>query len=388
MQIKLTQHPLWLVGFRPLFSLALVAGMLLPVLWILLLAGRLTLPSGPLSPLQWHAHEMFYGFGWALLGGFLLTASKNWVAVRGHHGLPLLLLTVAWLLERGVMACANQLPAPLFWLGVNLYLPGVIALVMYTLIRHRAQDSFADNYFFLLSLPFFLIADNLLLSAAYFNLGWSLTLGLFRLVFLVMLERTLIPFMKGALQLTLPRHAWLDGAIKVLALGLIPAALLPAWLAASLALALALLLGLRFLLWKPLQALTRIDTGIMYLGYLALLAQLLLEASALLIQPAWVGSLSLHVFSFGVMGLIIPAMVMRISRGHTGRKVRFDGWDNGVLGIMMLALLVRTLLPQLWPAAYAACLHVAATCWLAAFAILAWRYIPMYWRPRLDGKAH
>jgi uncharacterized protein involved in response to NO len=29
---------------------------------------------------------MFFGFGWAVLGGFLLTASKNWVKIRGYHG--------------------------------------------------------------------------------------------------------------------------------------------------------------------------------------------------------------------------------------------------------------------------------------------------------------
>ena len=128
--MKPLKHPLWLVGFRPFFAMALLAGMVLPVVWILMLAGKVVLPAGALNLFQWHAHEMFYGFGWALMGGFLLTASKNWVSVRGHHGLPLMLLALAWLLERGVMAFSNALPVPLFWLGVNLYLPGVILLVM------------------------------------------------------------------------------------------------------------------------------------------------------------------------------------------------------------------------------------------------------------------
>jgi hypothetical protein len=33
---------------------------------------------------------MFFGFGWAVLGGFLLTSTKNWVGVRGYHGTPLI----------------------------------------------------------------------------------------------------------------------------------------------------------------------------------------------------------------------------------------------------------------------------------------------------------
>lgn len=38
--------------------------------------------------------------------------------------------------------------------------------------------------------------------------------------------------------------------------------------------------------------------------------------------------MSIHVFIFGVMGLIIPAMLIRISKGHTGRKVFFDTLDK------------------------------------------------------------
>ena len=42
--------------------------------------------AGPFSVVQWHAHEMFFGFGWAVMGGFLLTSTKNWVHIRGYHG--------------------------------------------------------------------------------------------------------------------------------------------------------------------------------------------------------------------------------------------------------------------------------------------------------------
>jgi len=95
---------LWLAGFRPFFALACLSGLGLPVLWVLMLRGVVSLPfagrPGAFSMIQWHAHEMLFGFGWAVLGGFLLTSTKNWVKQRGYHGNALALLVAAWLFER------------------------------------------------------------------------------------------------------------------------------------------------------------------------------------------------------------------------------------------------------------------------------------------------
>ncbi len=96
----LLRHPLWLVGFRPFFLLACLAGAVLPPLWALVFAGALTLPASSLPALLWNGHELFFGFGWAVLGGFLPTASKNWVGVRGLHRGPLALAVALWLQER------------------------------------------------------------------------------------------------------------------------------------------------------------------------------------------------------------------------------------------------------------------------------------------------
>lgn len=80
-------QPLWLVGFRPFFALACLAGASLPLAWVLIFSGGVSpTPTFGVTALQWHAHEMFFGFGWAVLGGFLLTSTKNWVGIRGHTG--------------------------------------------------------------------------------------------------------------------------------------------------------------------------------------------------------------------------------------------------------------------------------------------------------------
>lgn len=385
--MRFVNHPLWQMGFRPFFTLAFLAGMTLPILWALMLSGVLAPPTKGVSASQWHAHEMFFGFGWAVLGGFLLTSTKTWVKIRGFHGYTLILLATAWLVERIGMWFAGNLPALLFGITSNFFIATVTALLLWTLLRHRKNDSYrTDNIFFLFMLPAFVIAKNLLLSEAYFAIGYSMTLGLFRMAFLIMLERTLTQFMKNVFQLEILRHALLDRAIKLLALGFVFERLLPRGLTASIALLLALLLLLRLFFWKPHLALRRLDIGIMYLGYLAIIAQLLIEFVGALIPIIWIGSVSVHVFTFGVMGLIIPAMLIRISNGHTGRKVVFDGRDKLALWIMMLAFVLRVVLPQFYSILYPRWIELSAVCWFVCFSLLAWRYIPFLMQARVDGK--
>ena len=381
-------HPLWLVGFRPFFALTCLAGLSLPVAWILVFKGVLPAPQR-FSPVQWHAHEMFFGFGWAVLGGFLLTASKNWVGVRGYHGGTLMFLAAAWIFERIGMSFGAGWPAPLFLLSNNLFLLSIVALLLATLIRHRDQDSYRrDNVFFLIILPVFWVGKTLLLQPEHFHLGWSMTLGLFRVAFLVMLERTLGQFMRGAFSVEILRQPALDTAIKLLAALLVFGALLPAPVLTGLELVLALLLLGRLAFWHPLKAFTRLELGIMILGYLAITAQLLIDALPPPGSLGWVGTVSVHAFTFGAMGLVIPAMMIRIANGHTGRKVSFGMFEKTVLWIMIAAFCLRLVGPQFLPGAYLRWLDLAATCWFVAFGLLAWRFIPQLAQARIDGREH
>jgi uncharacterized protein involved in response to NO len=79
---------------------------------------------------------------------------------------------------------------------------------------------------------------------------------------------------------------------------------------------------------------------------------------------------------------------VRIAKGHTGRDVVFEAADKGVLWIMVAGFLARVVAPQFHPAGYAMWLHIAAACWLIAFAVLLWRYLPFLLAPRIDGKEH
>lgn len=382
-------HPLWLVGFRPFFILTCLSGLSLPLVWVLMYAGVITMPLGAYPAAQWHAHEMFFGFGGALLGGFLLTATKNWVKIRGWHGGPLAFLTAAWLFERAGMWLGGDWPPALFLLSNQLFIVTLVSLLMWSLVRHRTDDGYRrDNLYFLVALPLFLLPKPLMMSTGHALAGNEMVLGLFRLTFLIMLERTLTDFMRNVFKVTILRRTVLDDAIKVLALVMVFAGLLPSWLAGTTATLLAALLLVRFMFWHPRMGFSRIDIGVMYLGYLGICAQLLMIASAPFTATFWVGSVATHLFTFGVMGLIAPAMIVRISKGHTGRKVMFDAIDKGVLWVMIVALLLRVVAPQVAPALYPRWLELAATCWFLAFATLAWRSIPLLIRPRIDGRDH
>ncbi|MGB4065059.1 MAG: NnrS family protein [Azonexus sp.] len=386
--MRFSNHPFWLVGFRPFFTLACLAGMFLPVVWALIFSGAIEAPTATFTSVQWHAHEMFFGFGWAVLGGFLLTSTKNWVNIRGYHGPALMLLAAAWIIERIGMSFGGSWPKVLFLLSNNLFLGSIVAMLLWTLIRHREKDSYRDNAFFLVMLPGFLLAKYWMLEGGDFTAGYSMAMALFRLAFLVMLERTLTGFMKAAFQAQILRHPGLDMAIKLLGLMLVVEFALPRPLTAAISLLLATLLAIRFFYWKPQLAFKRLDIGVMYIGYLCIVAQLLIEALGHVMTFVWIGSVSVHLFTFGAMGLVIPGMIVRISKGHTGRKVVFDGGDKLVLVIMLVALLARIIVPQFAPAAYLGWIHLSATCWFAAFGILAWRYIPILMRPRIDGREH
>lgn len=385
----MTKHPFWSVGFRPFFFLACVAGAALPLWWVLIFTGAAPpAPTFVATSLQWHAHEMFYGFGWALLGGFLLTATKNWVGVRGWHGAALVFLAAAWLLDRVAMSFGAGWPPAVFWIATSLFQVGVVFMLMHTLLQQKISDGGSDNYFFWIALVLSLPAKFLILQGDYYVLGWSMSLAIFRLAFLLMLERTQVQFMRFGFQVDILRDPKLDFPIKWTAVALVFAELLPAFLAGALELACAALLLWRFAHWHPRKAFSRIDIGIMFLGYLMIVTQLAVSGIGRFVELPWVGTVSVHLFTVGVIGIIAPAMVVRISKGHTGREVVFDPVERFVLWLMIFGLFLRVGLPQVYPAGYLMSLHLAATCWLMSFVILLWRFTPFLLAPRVDGRPH
>ena len=91
--------PFLRLGFRPFFFSGAVFSVIAIMLWIVMYKGVIHLsPMG--GGYWWHIHEMVFGFGCAIVAGFLLTAVQNWTGVRGAQGPVLLGLFLLWLSAR------------------------------------------------------------------------------------------------------------------------------------------------------------------------------------------------------------------------------------------------------------------------------------------------
>lgn len=381
-----SEHPLWLAGFRPFFVLALLMGILLPSLWAFIFSGALPFISD-LNPLQWHAHEMFFGFGGAVLFGFLLTASKNWVKVRGIHGFGLICLTGLWILERLFFYPLMQAPPLLKHIGLSLF-PLVCGIyIAITLIKYRKNDSFKDNYFFLILLTFMVVTKNLLISVEYYQHGIALAIGLFRLAFAVMFERTMTQFMKSTENVTIYKNLFLDLGIKLLVLLSVFQSFLPPNISAIVLILAAMLLFLRWILWRPDLGFKKFGNATMYIGYLGLILHFVFEAVK--IAGLWShGTISTHIFTFLCMGVVIPSMMVRISQGHTGRKPKFTSTDKIAIFLILTSSFFRLLFPFILPAQYLLGIQIAGLLWTIAFIMLSLRLWPFLFQARIDGKAH
>ena len=136
----LSISPLFRLAFRPFFLGACLFAALAIPLWLLALGGM----TGAWQPaggwLAWHRHELLFGFGVAIIAGFLLTAVQTWTGRPGLSGIPLAALVVVWLAAR--VAGLLDLPLALRVL-LELSFPLAVAGVMgWTLWKVRQTRNY------------------------------------------------------------------------------------------------------------------------------------------------------------------------------------------------------------------------------------------------------
>ncbi|HET9069809.1 MAG TPA: NnrS family protein, partial [Amaricoccus sp.] len=99
-------------GFRPFFLAATLFALGVVPVWLCVWLGAIAL-GGPFAPVDWHVHEMLFGYAAAVVAGFLFTAIPNWTGRMPTRGWPLASLAALWIAGR--LAVAGLLPLSAAW---------------------------------------------------------------------------------------------------------------------------------------------------------------------------------------------------------------------------------------------------------------------------------
>ena len=97
------------------------------------------------------------------------------------------------------------------------------------------------------------------------------------------------------------------------------------------------------------------------------------------------GFAPLHALLVGMFSLLVLAMVSRVTLGHAGRPLAADRVTWALCWALQAVAVVR-IVAELVPSAQAGLLVVAAVGWLTVFGVWAVRNLPVYLRPRADGR--
>ena len=375
-------------GFRPFFLGAALWAAIALVLWLVILTTGLSLPTR-FSPLDWHIHEMLFGFVLAAVAGFLLTAIPEWTGREPVSGTLLGLLCGFWLLGRvDALFCAF---IPL-WLAIaaDIAFPAALAAVVARELIGSGQRARFPMVVPISALTLAQLLMDLGSEAGIGGLGaygWRLGLAGILILISVIGGRIVPAFTRNWLtrrgQLRVPPAA---GIVDRAALGLLHAALI-VWVffPEARATGLALFVGSAANLWRLSRwrgAATRAEPllVVLHVGYAWLVAGVA-ALGVTVWDPAFPLSAAIHALTVGAIGTMILAVMTRVTRGHTGRVLvadRSTAVIYALIGVATAARITAAFTTQTrvdW-------LLTAGALWIGAFGLFSLRYAPWLLRPR------
>ncbi|MCZ4305141.1 NnrS family protein [Zoogloeaceae bacterium G21618-S1] len=346
----------------------------------------------------WHAMLAVYGIFPFFVFGFLLTAMPRW---QGYGDLPGSAFHRPWYLLLGgwsVIYLSMVLPS-MRLLGMALVFVGWAWLVvMLAPIAFRAGGGRLHAVPAWVATVVGLIGWGLWgLFAANGDGTWArsaIELGIwgFLLPVFFTVSHRMIPFFSSAV---LPdykvfRPPWalfmmLGAAIGHGALVLLDGAA-TTWVIDLPAAALAIFLTIRWGLVRSfaVQLLAMLHLGFMWLGIA--LALFGVQSFAAWQGVAALGLAPLHALVIGMFTVVAMSMVSRVTLGHSGQALLADTmtWRLcwAVQGVAVLRIAA-----ELWLSAHGVLLVLTVMGWLGVFGLWAKRYVPIYLRPRVDGRA-
>jgi uncharacterized protein involved in response to NO len=357
------------LGFRPMYLLAGAYAALGVPLWALQYLGWL-----PGADPLWHAHEMLFGYAFAVIAGFLLTAVRAWTGMPTPTGAALAAIAALWLGAR-VLA--------LFSLPAAAAADAAFALALAWGIGRPLLASRNRNWFFIL------LMLALGTASAAFNawprLAFSVGLDLVLLVMAIMGGRVIPGFTNNAIPAAGARRVpALETACIASVLLLLGFDVLGSDGAATVAVAAALLHAARLALWAPWKTRGRPILWILHLSYAWIVVHLALRGLAAFEHVPV--ALATHALTVGAIGGLTLGMMTRTARGHTARPLDAGRAEIVAYVLVQLAAAVRVFLPLLLPSIYLTAVMLSAVLWSAAFTIFVIAYYPILTRPRLDGQ--
>lgn len=374
-------------GFRPFFLLGAIYAGLGILIWLPLFLGDITIPTA-FSPVDWHIHEMLYGYLPAVITGFLLTAIPNWTGRLPLQGGPLAVLVLAWIAGRVAVGISAMIGAVAAGAIDVLFLFLVVAATAREVVVGRNWRNLPPIFIILIFL-----AGNVIFHIEDHETGTAelgTRLGIAAAVALISLVggRLIPSFTHNWLARENPGRlpvAFSRFDIAVLGLGL---AALIAWIASpawegSAVLMLAAGAGhaARLGRWAGDRTLGERLVLILHVAYGLVPLGFLLIAGAIFLPQAVPVSAGVHVWTVGAIGTMTLAIMTRASLGHTGQRLVAGSLTQSIYAAVLLAAFLRVA-AAFAPSASVSLLELAAAAWVAAFWLFAVGYGPFLLRAR------
>lgn len=374
-------HPLFSYGFRPFFLLSAIWAAIAIPLWIAshsLGPGAMSVNAG----IVFHVHEMVFGYGSAVLAGFLLTAIPSWTGRRPVCGSPLVLLVLLWTAGRIAMVLGTE---PI-WI-VSLIEAAFLVVLAGLVWREIIAGHNGRNLKVAAAVTALAVA-NIGFHAVVLTSGglpqMAIRAGLSVLIFLILLVGGRITptftrnWLAGQSKSLPAQHGKLDDLCLILSLGALAGwTILESTGVASVLLVVSGLLNvMRLLRWRGELTMAEPLLIALHVGYLWTASALVLIGLAGL-APAHVPAVAgTHAAGAGAVGVMTLAVMTRASLGHTGRALHAGSGTVAIYALVNLGALIRVAAPFLDSPIQSQANHWAAALWAGGFAGFALLYGP------------
>ena len=372
-------------GFRPFFLGGAIWAALSVLLWLPLYLGEVALPTA-MNPVDWHVHEMLYGYVPAIIAGFLLTAIPNWTGRLPVNGAPLAALSALWLAGRIAVFFSAEIGVWVAAVVDLVFLPCFAGLALREILAGQNWRNLR-----VLAVLGILFVGNAVFHFEAIEYGYAIDgtrVGLGAVLMLIMLigGRIVPSFTHNWINREnpgrLPKSFSRFDAISLAAaaIALVGWVVAPDHASAGVLLMLAgILHAVRLARWAGDRTVADRLVFILHVGYAFVPLGFFLVGASILWPAEVPASAGLHAWTAGAIGVMTLAVMTRASLGHTGQALVASAGTQTIYVFVVVAALARVVAPWAYTIEL---LHLAAFCWALAFMGFAILYGPLLARVR------